>query len=415
MIDSRSDLLTQAVAQFNRRNLPQAEALCRYLMSQGVEHPQLYYLLAAIAQSVGKPDFARDHLLRVLALAPNFADAKRALISVERRLRDPPPDDASGRRYLLIRAWGCGFWADVDHVLGQLLLAEITGRTPIVHWGIESLYRDEDVYNAFEIFFEPVSDVRMDVLQAPGHRYFPPKWHASNLDGPCPNKWEGPWSRMAALYYLARPETVAVSDFHTYVADLAPWIPPGHALHGLSPRALYRFLVRKYLRPPQSFHDEVENLWSRDFAGRKLVAVHARGGDKVHEFSDLPVHLTAQHEHVAALLDSGTVDSVFLMTDRNPIVTEYRARYGDRVVALPAIRSDRPDTGLHHEAHRERTRLGFEVMRDVYLAARCSRFVGLGYSTVSTAVTHLRDGGPEECLLLGDDFLCEPHLVLHNR
>src|SRR4051812_28856508 len=32
-----------------------------------------------------------------------------------------------GKRYLLIKAWGEGFWSDMFHVVGCLLLSEITG------------------------------------------------------------------------------------------------------------------------------------------------------------------------------------------------------------------------------------------------------------------------------------------------
>ncbi len=37
-------------------------------------------------------------------------------------------------RFLLIKSWGCGFWSDVDHVMGQLLVAEITNRIPVIYW-----------------------------------------------------------------------------------------------------------------------------------------------------------------------------------------------------------------------------------------------------------------------------------------
>lgn len=43
-------------------------------------------------------------------------------------------------RYLLIKSWGFGFYSDVIAVLGSLLLAEITHRTPVVHWGKNSLF-----------------------------------------------------------------------------------------------------------------------------------------------------------------------------------------------------------------------------------------------------------------------------------
>ena len=44
--------------------------------------------------------------------------------------------------YLLIKSYG--FWSDVEHVIGALLLAEMTGRTPVVHWGGNSYFTDDE-------------------------------------------------------------------------------------------------------------------------------------------------------------------------------------------------------------------------------------------------------------------------------
>ena len=51
-----------------------------------------------------------------------------------------PSDYEGEQRFLLIKAWGFGFWSDVLHVLGGLMLAELTRRQPVVFWGSNSLY-----------------------------------------------------------------------------------------------------------------------------------------------------------------------------------------------------------------------------------------------------------------------------------
>ena len=38
-------------------------------------------------------------------------------------------------RYIVAREWGFGFWSDMGHILSVLLIAEITGRIPVIHWG----------------------------------------------------------------------------------------------------------------------------------------------------------------------------------------------------------------------------------------------------------------------------------------
>src|SRR5204863_5297276 len=91
----------------------------------------------------------------------------------------PKPALPHGERYLLIKGWGFGFWADMAHVLGSLLLAEITDRVPLVHWGSESLFSDKSERDAFTHYFEPVSAVPLRQLaRMQNASFFPPRRHA---------------------------------------------------------------------------------------------------------------------------------------------------------------------------------------------------------------------------------------------
>ena len=51
-------------------------------------------------------------------------------------------------------------------MLSSLLAAEVAGRTPIVHWGAESLFSDDGSKDAWRHFFEPVS--AMDMAEVSG-------------------------------------------------------------------------------------------------------------------------------------------------------------------------------------------------------------------------------------------------------
>ncbi len=77
-------------------------------------------------------------------------------------------------RFLLIKSWGCGFWSDVDHVMGQLLAAELTNRTPVIYWGPNSLYAKSFQSNAFDLYFEPVSEYTIQDLVRRGIRFIHP-------------------------------------------------------------------------------------------------------------------------------------------------------------------------------------------------------------------------------------------------
>ncbi|HED12261.1 MAG TPA: hypothetical protein ENI62_01135 [Gammaproteobacteria bacterium] len=412
MNDSRQ-ILETAFARFNQRNIPQAEALCRLVISKGEELPDAYSLLGLISLSIGLPGYAVHQFRKALELKPSLALAKKNLkIATKAARKKPRPK--RGNRFLLIKAWGFGFWADVDHVLGQLLLAEMTGRTPVVHWGKNSLYNNGTCTNAFELYFDPVSDCTIDNLTTGSRSCFPPKWNQYNLQLNEKNKLAGEFSRMAALYSLARDEDVVVSDFHTYVSDLVPWIDARGPLSGMDAQAIYRYLFRKYLRPKADIRAEIDQYWSDQLKDRRVLAVHVRGSDKISESLNLKDINTRYGPHIEKRLASDPDMALFLLTDSTTILEEYRQKYGERLLYSDCFRTE-SGVGIHHHRHDDRRRIGIEIIKDTCLASRCDVFIGHGETNVSTTVLHLKDWQPDDYVLLTDNQLYQPHLFLHKR
>ena len=75
----------------------------------------------------------------------------------------------AGDRFLLIKPWSYRLWSDVEHVLGQLLIAEITDRIPIVYWPTHCLHNGFFHTNGFELYFEPVSNYAFMIWQTRIH------------------------------------------------------------------------------------------------------------------------------------------------------------------------------------------------------------------------------------------------------
>ena len=125
----------------------------------------------------------------VLTLAPEDRTARGMLKALQAELPLPPPP---AQRYLVIKSWGCGFCSDVTQVLGGLLLAEATGRIPVVHRGRNSLFGDGSAANAFHHYFEPVSNITLDdIARLRDAAFFPPKWSPQNLTAEDVSKWQG--------------------------------------------------------------------------------------------------------------------------------------------------------------------------------------------------------------------------------
>jgi glycosyltransferase involved in cell wall biosynthesis len=321
-------------------------------------------------------------------------------------------DVTSKPKYLLIKAWGFGFWSDVHHVVGQLLLAELTHRIPIVHWGANSLFTDGSVREAYSMYFEPPSSVRVEDLP-PDIRIFPPKWTAQNLLDNDVQKWAGPHSRMAAPYLFNREEDLVVSDFYMTIISLVPWISPKSRYFGKRDEEIYGELFAKYLKPAPSILAQVDAFFDTTLAGRPWVAVHARGSDKVHESAGLQQTNSRYFGFIDRIVELNPDIGVFLLTDSAALHAEFQKRYGERLATTAALRST-SDTGVHMQGH-SGLRVGTEVLVDALLASRCDYFIGNQESNVSLAISSMKDWAKGLIFMLGDFNFRAENTFLHKR
>lgn len=423
-MEELSKLISAAAHFFQRGNLPQAELICRYINQRHGETPPVSVLLGKIALAAGIYGIAETYFQKAAEAAPGDREAREGLAIARarkelyrtRRVQGGREDRNSvgNPRFLLIKAWGFGFWSDMDHVLGQLLLADISGRVPVVHWGDNSLFRNKDCDNAFEAFFAPVSTYSLEDVRRLSSSFFPPKWTPVNLHANNVNKWDGPYSRIAGFQLLDRPEDTVVSDFYTYLNDIVPWIPECSPHYGLATQELYRRIYRQYIRLTSANAVRVETFWETRLAGRRPLAVHVRGSDKFYETDQLHEVNKTYHAKIAEFLDAGRCDTIFLLTDSTGVLEDFTERYGEKLVYTDCARTD-SDTGVHHQPRSDPQQTGIEVVMDVYLAARCICFIGNGDSNVSTSILHLRDWKDDEYVLLGENMLMQPSFLLHQR
>lgn len=397
-----------------------ADNLLWKVLAKNPRDARAWELLSGIASSIGAGDVAHRY----------------AVVAAGLRGQNPPPPPAATPRgpadgYLVIKAWVAGFCAELDHTLGALLLAEITGRTPVTHWGMDCLYSVDPRHDAFREYFEPVSPLRLDdvIADTCDGDFFPGRWNRDNLRTEKPHKAaarprhsEDGWSRPAGFQFLHRPERVVVCDYHVSTISLVPWIPPEHPMHGRDVESVLRYLFAKYVRPLPDIRDRVESFASDHFKARPIIGVHVRGSDKYLE----EAHLEQRQAMIPQAIERLTGRAVelngraaaqcpiFLITDSAPIAEQYRGRYGARLILPPAIRS-KNDVGVHNLGHSDRRALGVEVIRDIYLAAKCDMFTGIGSSNVSAAIHHLKQWPPGSEIFLASIMTHEedPNMYMH--
>src|SRR5579883_1828330 len=150
-----------AIEAMNAGKLAAADIAMRHFLEFQPDDAAAIHLLGIIAARVGARDQAISCFQQALALEPGNARIRDNLAAAQALAPFIPP---AGARYLLIKAWGFGFWADVSQVIGSLLLAEATGRIPVTYWGNESLFSDKSGRDAFTFYFEPVSPISCEAL-----------------------------------------------------------------------------------------------------------------------------------------------------------------------------------------------------------------------------------------------------------
>lgn len=260
-------------------NLAVGEVICRKVLEDQAANTVAKYLIGEVAARLGLVTAAMDCFRSAIDLDDKYLPT--LTVSAREGATEVSP------RFLLAKAWGFGFWSDVCNVLGALLLAEITDRTPIIHWGHSSRFSDGGPANSFRHYFVPFTSATIETIrEMPTASIYPPKFTKDNLYDAELNKWKGTHSRLSGLYFLNRSEQIIVTDFYLGVADLMPWTPKHHPTCKSTIDATYRYLTNKYLRPRKEIADEVESFWSTHLKA-PTVAVHVRGSDKAAEMPKL--------------------------------------------------------------------------------------------------------------------------------
>ena len=391
-------LLPFAIRALKTNDLAGAEIAARLMLDDGAEDAAALHLLGVIAAKVQAFDQAEDYFARALKVEPDHGQVAQNLAAARAA---PRPQFSHGAHTLVIREWGFGFWSDVSHTLGALLLAEATGRLPVTWWGKDSLFSDGSDRDAFQFYFQPVSGIGLP----DENHFFPPRWNAANLKAGEPAKWQG---RTGPIYFLNRPERAAVLDFFAAVPNVMPWLPAAHPMHGKPVQTVYRYLADKYLRPRAEIIAACDTFFEKELKGAPFVAAHLRGGDKFREDESLDA---ANRQILSALETVDQSQRILLLTDDARCLQMARDRFGDRLAFTDCRRSD---AGVHL-GRTDPGNAGREVMIDAYLALRASRFIGNGLSNVSAMIAVLKPWPTGSCTLIGPSILEDRSFALYQK
>ncbi|MGI6667968.1 MAG: hypothetical protein ACOX4M_00465 [Acetivibrionales bacterium] len=301
-------------------------------------------------------------------------------------------------KFLLIREITAGLWNEMHHVLTQLLAAEILRRVPVVYWSKGSLYASSDGSNAFEQFFQPVSDCNVYDLAKEGLSFCPARWNNTNILLPDPQAAGD--DGQETDHWPECDADVCVRDAYIDVEKIIPMIPEGHPFYGLNRRELFYHLLRKYIRLQKEARELIDTFYDDNMKGASFLAVHIRSSDKIAEVPHLNELNGRYAPEIEKVLKANPGMRIFLMTDSIEILEEYKEMYGGLLIHTECGRVHSDGEGIHFQEYRDNKLKGFEIIRDTWLAARCDFFIGNGYSNVSAAVSELKNWKNDRIKLL---------------
>jgi len=328
-------------------------------------------------------------------------------------------------------------WADIDHVLGQLLIAELTNRIPVVYWPTHHLNNGFVQTNGFELYFEPINSYTIFDLTKPEYTYFPPIWDSDNLlvDDPTKDSWV--YRNVGDI--LGSKANVVVGDVYYNVFEIIPFIKKNHAAYGMNVEQVYRYLFNKYIRIKPDIDMEIQgyyNSWLKD--NHPILAVHVRRVDentvfdtrdadkfdnqywnkvyrKLGKENGKPDRKTYKylkkgkyrepnkiyHKEIRKIIEKYNIKKIFLLTDCQDTVEEYKKMYGSLVAVTDCKRlsADQEETSYLENPMIKRRR-GVEAIKDAYLAAKCDFFIGNDFSSLSHGITRLKDWPSKNIKLL---------------
>lgn len=269
------------------------------------------------------------------------------------------------KKICLITARPAGLFSLVFQVLEQIDVCQRYHITPVVYWNSICPYWSEagynDVRNAWEYYFRPVSSVKLTELiaaeTAPEHL------------------------TAIKLTELVNQPQVTVSD--QYLFHLIPELSVNE-----KQRQYIHSLLQHHIVIHEAILKKVDQFYNTHLSGHEIIGVHLRGKEK---YTDL--HFTGRgylsldyyYKEIDHYIERHPTAIIFLASDTIVLANKMIERYGKRIRQTVALRSNDETGGVHLQT--SQAELGEQVLIDCLLLAR-SNFLVHGISNVPFAATY---------------------------
>lgn len=259
----------------------------------------------------------------------------------------------------VVGARRCGFFSEFLGVLGHLLWCEASGKLPVVYWDKSFVYYEPEgwnnIQNAWEYYFEPVSEAKYEQNDYVDHRF------------KAPNGFFFPWKDFSEI------ETMRPIAFR---------------------------LIEKYIKIKPFILDIVEDFYNKNMKNNIVVGIHLRGTNKGDEVTNTinPTDVIKKAQKYAYLgASTGKNVKYLIASDEQKLMDLAKkelSKYSDstvngEVINYEAERATGNKTNYYTFVGTQMengffAKRGLDVLVEVLLLSKCDYFVHT-ISNVSTA------------------------------
>ncbi len=307
-------------------------------------------------------------------------DARARAKSRRKRIEEFRPTQFEKVMLLKLQSYNIGFFGCVLFALNQLSYCERRNYFPVVYFGKKSGPGRNDFYdprfgrNMWDYYFEPVAGLTYDDVDA--------MLKDPNSAVKRDMLFELSPEELRHLHF-DDPESVFPYPYGYYF-DKTEYDPAWYRTQ----RAKANQLVTKYIKLKKHLRDEIEIFHDRHMKGAYVVGVHLRGTDKLTNVANPKAMKIIGPEDYFKRLDpmlkSHSGAKVFVATDQEQFLDEFKMRYGAKVVHCNSVRS-KTNRNVFQKGSLNGYRLGKDVLLEAQLLSRCQYFMKCT-STVGEAV-----------------------------
>lgn len=269
-----------------------------------------------------------------------------------------------------------GLCAVLRRTISGLYIADMLNAVPVVSWNNAPLLNDYKIINGsgnpFEYFFEPLSNVSVEEAQ----------------------------NSMNVIEHVIRNDAYVWGEGRISAVD-------GQSEQYIK---LQQEVLKKHPLILKKCVEERLQEDIRKLAGNcAMLGVHVRGAQRRRRIRGLanPIPIDWYYSEIDNVLKNNQYDKIFLATDDDEYLENFKNRYGDKVLYYADTERCKEGVIPYFSTNSPKYRVTYETLRDMYTLMHCNTLIG-GPSNVTILVRVLKMyyGEWDHCIML-DNGVCE--------